>query len=58
MRRRFAVISASVGALVVGGALMLSPSAHAATASSTSAAASGCTVIPLIVPGWHLTICL
>ena len=57
MRRRLALISASVGALAVGGVLMLAPAANAATATSASVPATGCIVIPLVVPGWHLTIC-
>jgi hypothetical protein len=56
MRKRLAVVSAAVGALAVGGLLTVAPPASASTGASS--AASGCTTIPLILPGWHITICL
>lgn len=58
MRKRLAVVGASIGALAVGGLLLVPPAAHATTKAATSASSSGCIVIPLIVPGWHITICL
>ena len=57
MRKRFAVIGASIGALTVGGLLTFVPASHASAKASASAS-SGCVTIPLVVKGWHLTICL
>lgn len=51
MRKRLAVVGASIGALAVGGLLLVPPAAHASTK------ASNCIVIPLVVPGWHISIC-